>query len=260
MTALPGLTLRRETGRFTVPGLEAMGVRASWTTREHDMAFEAPGRLSALRRLGIDTARLVCPSQVHGARVAAVAQEERGRGVRHRRTALPETDALITATPGTALSVLTADCLPVFLAAAGGGAGRDRRAIGLIHAGWRGLARRIVARTVRRLAQEYGVRSGSLVAVLGAAIRPCCYEVGEEFPKRFPRSVLRRGKGVFLDLAAEAALQLRTSGVPYNRIFDSRLCTCCSSDLLFSYRRDGQAAGRSMAILEIAGHGLPFAE
>jgi YfiH family protein len=256
-----GLTIRREAGRFTVPLLEEGGYGASWTTREHDLAFEAPGRRTALRRLHIDPRRLVCPSQVHGERIAAVGRRQQGRGAGGRRTALPDTDALITDTPGTVLSVLTADCLPVFLAAAGSifscaaacgqAADRPARAAGLIHAGWRGLKRRIVFKTVRKMREAYGIPAVRLTAVLGPAIRPCCYEVGEEFLSAFPASASRRNGRFVLDLAAEATRQLISAGVSRNHIFDSRLCTYCSGGLLASRRRDGEEAGRSLSTLEI---------
>ncbi len=244
--SLSGLTIRREAGCFTVPFLEGMRLRASWTTREHDLALGAKGRLAALRRLGIDAKRLVCPSQVHAGRVAAVGRREWGCGARRRRTALRGTDALITQTPGTILSVLTADCLPVFLAAS-----RGPRAAGLVHAGWRGLKKGIAAKTVRRMIQEHGLRPSALIAVLGPAIRPCCYEVGESFLGVFPASARRRNGRVTMDLAAEAARQLQAAGMSSNRIFDSKLCTCCSSQLFYSYRREAEEAGRSLSTLEI---------
>ncbi len=247
--------VRREAGCFSVPLLEGMGFLASWTTREHDLGFEARGRLAALRRLGIDAKRLVCPSQVHADRIAAVGRKERGRGANSRRTALKDTDALITDTPGTILSVLTADCLPVFLVAGGGRAGGDQarggQAAGLIHAGWRSLRKRIVVKAARKMAREYGIRPRILTAVLGPAIRSCCYEVGDDFLSIFPASATRRRGKVYMDLAAEAARQLATAGVPSNRIFDSRLCTCCSGHLFYSRRRDTEETGRSLSTLEI---------
>ncbi len=244
--SLSGLTIRREAGCFRVPFFEGMGLRASWTTREHDLGFEEKGRQAALRRLGIDAKRLVCPAQVHADRIATVGRRERGRGAQSLRTALKATDALITDTPGTILSVMTADCLPVFLAAP-----RGARAAGLIHAGWRGLEKGIAAKTVRRMIKEYGLQAGALIAVLGPAIRPCCYEVGDSFLSVFPASAHRRNGRVTMDLAAEAARQLQAAGVRPNRIFDSRLCTCCSSRLFYSYRRDAEEAGRSLSTLEI---------
>ena len=241
-----GLTIRREAGCFKVPLFEEMGLCASWTTREHDLGLKAWGRAAALRRLGIDAKRLVCPLQVHADRIAAVGRRQRGRGSQGRPTVLPATDALITNTAGTILSVLTADCLPVFLATARGPA-----AAGLVHAGWRGLEKGIVAKTVRRMIQKYGVEAAGLVAVLGPAIRPCCYEVSESFLGAFPVSAQRRNGKVTMDLAAEAARQLLTAGVPSNRIFDSKLCTRCCSHLFYSYRREGAQAGRSLSTLEI---------
>ena len=87
-------------------------------------------------------------------------------------------DALITATPGLACCVLTADCLPVLLAAA------DGSEVGIAHAGWRGMANGIIANTVRGMSAS----AGQLVAWLGPAIGPCHFEVGPEVKEEFQQS------------------------------------------------------------------------
>ncbi|HEX5123132.1 MAG TPA: peptidoglycan editing factor PgeF [Rhodanobacteraceae bacterium] len=87
----------------------------------------------------------------------------------------PEADAAITRLPGRVLAILTADCLPVFLAADEG------TAIGLAHAGWRGLSAGVIECTIARL----GVAPASLVAWLGPAIGARSYEVGDEVRDAF---------------------------------------------------------------------------
>jgi purine-nucleoside/S-methyl-5'-thioadenosine phosphorylase / adenosine deaminase len=87
----------------------------------------------------------------------------------------PEADAAVTHQPGRVLAILTADCLPVFLAT------DDGTAIGIAHAGWRGLVAGVIEATISQL----GVARASLVAWLGPAIGAKSYEVGDEVRAAF---------------------------------------------------------------------------
>ncbi len=156
-----------------------------------------------------------------------------------------EGDALVTASPGLALAVGTADCVPVAV----GGEG----ALALIHAGWRGLTAGVVAAAVARL----GRPPTSLAAWIGPAIGPCCYEVGWDVARQVAAtttgSILRedpdRGRP-HLDLQAGVAAQLAVAGVGVADAVGS--CTRCSPEL-WSYRRDGRHAGRNLAFAWLAG-------
>jgi len=147
-------------------------------------------------------------------------------------------DALITAEPWTALTVRTADCLPVALAAAG--------AVAMVHAGWRGLAADVLAFTVGRLRAEFGARPDALDAVVGIGIGPCHYRVGPEVVAALGRHPVAvdawRGDGV-VDLARYAAGRLSALGLDPARVRVLPGCTACSPEY-HSYRRDGAAAGR----------------
>jgi polyphenol oxidase len=167
--------------------------------------------------------------QVHGARV--------------QRTAVPagesieDADGQATATAGVAPLVLTADCLPVAIAA--------DDAVAMVHAGWRGLAGGVLAEGVAAL-RELGVR-GPLAAAIGPGAGPCCYEVGEEVHAAFAAhgDAVRLGRR--LDLKAIARGELERSGV--EEIHDIALCTMCTDpSLFFSHRRDGGVTGRQAGI------------
>jgi YfiH family protein len=154
-------------------------------------------------------------------------------------------DGLLTAERGVALTVRTADCLPVGLA------GAD--VVALLHAGWRGLAADIVGAAVRRLWAEYGAAAKELEAVVGVGIGPCHYEVGPEVVDALARREVvgapwRRERAV--DLAAWARGRLEALGVPANAITVVPGCTACTPDY-HSFRRDGLSAGRqwSAAVL-----------
>lgn len=178
-------------------------------------------RRRACAAAGVDAERLSFNRQVHTAEVhEAGAQRRGGPG-----------DGLWTDVPGVPMLALTADCLPIAVARTCG-----TRALAVLHAGWRGLSGGIVAIGVAKLGD------GPKAAVVGPAIGPCCYEVGDEilqrYRARFGPSVLR---GRNLDLWRATELALREAGVSHVHRFD--LCTICNPDLFFSYRRDGTPRG-----------------
>lgn len=168
--------------------------------------------------------------QVHSDRVLAAREGFCGRG-----------DALWTGQPGLALSVITADCVPLLLAGGGRAAA--------VHAGWRGVVAGVVERAVAAL----GVAPGELAAWIGPAIGVCCYEVGEEVAERVAAAsqpgVVAPGAGrggrPHLDLAGAVRHQLVHAGVPEPRIV--LRCTRCDPERLWSYRREGDGVGRNIA-------------
>jgi hypothetical protein len=151
----------------------------------------------------------------------------------------------MTSQEGIVLSVLTADCLPVFLIDS------EKKVVAIVHAGWRGLKGRIISRVLATMRQAYGSRPQDMGAAFGPAIRSCCYQVGEEFLSFFPAAARRAGKDVFMDLALAARMELEAGGVGAERILDSRLCTFCRGDEFHSYRRSGSAAGRCMSAIAL---------
>lgn len=182
----------------------------------------------------------------------------------------PAADALLTQEPGVLLSVRTADCLPVLIA------DTQRRAVAAVHAGWRGTLQHIVGKTVGEMQRSFGSRSRDLVVALGPSIRACCYVVGQEvreaFRGRFTQSdaFFRAGPGASasstgtppqhkpstgpefcLDLITAAQAQLAEAGVPPGQVHVLDFCTSCRTDLFFSYRKEGAATGRMMAVVGI---------
>jgi YfiH family protein len=156
-----------------------------------------------------------------------------------RAGVLGEGDALLENTPGSAIAVKTADCVPILLV--------DPRhhAVAAVHAGWRGTAAEIVRRAVEHLRREFDAASSDLEAAIGPAIGPCCYEVGPEVAAHFPKSLETGNPGrPHVDLAGANRRQLLTSGLDPARIYTSGLCTMCLPDEFHSYRRDKQDAGR----------------
>jgi YfiH family protein len=152
-----------------------------------------------------------------------------------------DADALVTRTPGLALSIRTADCYPILLA------DPVTRSIAAIHAGWRGTADRIVRRTIAQMHLAFGSVAADLHAAIGPGIGVCCYEVGADVARRF--DVEGRAK---IDLAEANRRQLVESGVPAVQIHSIGRCTHCEPELFHSYRRDGGQAGRMVSFIRVA--------
>jgi len=176
--------------------------------------------------------------QVHSARTLVVESVNGFAG---------EGDALISATPGQYLSIRTADCVPVLIAAP------DRRVIAAAHAGWRGTAARILRRTVELLVREWDVDPRQIVAAIGPGIGPCCYEVGAEVAALFEESVRRPSTGgkVFLDLIEANRRELLETGVRPGQIDVANLCTRCCCAEFFSYRAQPGETGRMRNVIGI---------
>ena len=160
-----------------------------------------------------------------------------------------EGDAVITSIPGIMLGILTADCVPVLIA---DGAGR---AVGAVHAGWRGTAARIAETAVLRLIEKFRIEPQRLTAAIGPHIGPCCYEIGEEVACQISddTAILRRSGWLkpHLDLAGANRRQLLRAGIPEEQIETSSLCTKCREDLFHSYRRDGKRMGHMPSVIGI---------
>lgn len=153
-------------------------------------------------------------SQVHGAQVVSV-----DVGGNHG-----DADGLWTTQPRLALSVFTADCVGIVLVAAD--------AVGVAHAGWRGMRAGVIENVVEVM-RHSGHRV--LAAAIGPSIGPCCFEVGREVVDAFPSQVAETTWGttsVDLRLTAERILG---DGVD---VWRSEVCTKCSPGW-FSHREDG---------------------
>ena len=181
---------------------------------------------------------LALVSQVHGAAVHFL--EEKNFPF------LPSPgDGMITRSKKIAMGILTADCLPVFFW------DERKKAAGMAHAGWRGLRQGILLKMAQAF-KAIGARAGSLRIAFGPCIRPCCYEVGEEFRDYFPafyHPASKKGRGS-LDLSAVARDQLQQEGVETASIGDAGICTSCSNDRFFSARKE-KTSERMLSLIQI---------
>jgi polyphenol oxidase len=161
-------------------------------------------------------------------------------------------DASFTSRPGVVAVVMVADCMPVWLS------DRDGRCVGVVHAGWRGLAAGVIQETVRAMRTRLDA-SSELVAFLGPAIGPSQFEVGPEvldaMLTRLPdaaEAFVPRGDRFLADLFALGAKALRQAGV--DTVQGGGVCTYSDPSRFYSFRRD-RVTGRHAALIWIEPRG-----
>ncbi len=210
---------------LTYPALDELpGVTALTTLRESGRANESPDDFLTrvapwlARAVGAPEACFIAGRQVHGDRHVIITADNMPRPGTLRR--FDDTDALMTAQPGVALIVLTADCLPIFLA------DPAARAVGLMHAGKVGTRKQIASRVARAFFAHLGARPEHTVALIGPSIGDGCY------PQR---------------LWEENVAQLEAAGI--GRIVEPGLCTRCNLSEFYSYRAEKGFTGRMLSAI-----------
>ena len=158
-----------------------------------------------------------------------------------RSGSLGDGDALIDNTPGRLIAVKTADCIPILIV------DPRQRAVGAVHAGWRGTVQMIAARAIQDMQGRFSSRPDELLVVIGPGIGKCCYEVGPEVARQFAEFV---DSNRHVDLPSANRHQIAGCGVPLDHIYIANLCTMCHSEF-HSFRRDKQQAGRMLSVVGI---------
>jgi YfiH family protein len=228
------------------------GLRHGVTTRAgpafgRDGASAESAAAAAAAAAALDLEDVAWTQQVHGGTVLRV----RDAGL------AGEADGLVTDRPGLAVLGRGADC-PLVLVA--GRRPDGTAAVGFAHASWRSTVRGITATVLQRLREELGVDPATVTAGIAPSAGPCCYEVGpevrEEALDRLGTGAARFfapvGEGWHLDLWSANLAQLTAAGVPAARVFGSGLCTICQGERFWSWRAQGEAAGRFAALIGVA--------
>lgn len=235
-------------GFFTRKGGTSSGIFAGLNcgTGSSDQADAvAMNRARVAAAMDVKPESLITVNQVHSADVVAVQGPMTDR---------PRADAMVTATPGVGLAILTADCQPVLFC--------DRRAgvIGAAHAGWRGAFDGVLEATLDAM-EALGASRKDTVAVIGPCISQTAYEVGPEFLDTFrdedPQNTRffanGRGDRMLFDLPAYGLHRLRAAGIGHAEW--TRHCTHSDSERFYSYRRATQAKeadyGRLISVIRL---------
>ena len=224
-----------------VSGFTDLGFTAFTTTRQagtFNLASQEPaasvfGRwMGLVESLAPQASRLATALQVHGERILEHSDERWSGWLRDTSGA----DGHLSATPGTAMAVTIADCVPIFLAHPSGvGA--------ILHSGWKGTAAGIVRRGLERFAQR-GLRARDVLVHLGPAICGSCYEVGPDVYLAVTGERVESPRPV--DLREVIASQARQAGAT---VSISQWCTRCHNERFFSHRAGD--SGRQLGVLVV---------
>ena len=206
-----------------------------------DRASVQTNRRAVAAALGKADSKLITLRQIHGDDIVEVGHIA-GSGI--------EADGLWTRDPKAVIAVLVADCVPILFAHAEG------RAVGAVHAGWRGTKAKIGAHMVRRF-EKAGFTAADLRVAIGPAIGPCCFEVGgdvfEELFAVFPDiagAFHPSMDGGHVDLWTLNQQMLQDAGISRDHIEVIDRCTLCS-DGFFSHRRDKGDTGRQAGVIAL---------
>ncbi|MGL5695113.1 MAG: peptidoglycan editing factor PgeF [Peptostreptococcaceae bacterium] len=164
-----------------------------------------------------------------------------------------EADALVTNLKQAPLLVFTADCVPIAII------DKKNKAIGNVHAGWRGTYAQIAKNTIDTMKKEYNTNVEDLVCVIGPSIGPCCYEVSKELVEKFNTIltnydekfyIIKEGK-YYLDLWKINEYILKECGVKESNIINLNICTSCNCDKFHSYRIHEKTQKRIGMLIQI---------
>jgi YfiH family protein len=199
--------------------------------------------------IGVSADSLVLTAQTHTDHIRKVGRVDRGEGIIKKTFA--DVDAIMTDEPGVTLVTFHADCTPIYVA------DPVRRAVCLIHAGWRGTVQNIAGKAVAAMVREYECRPEDLMAAIGPSAGPCCYEVSQEVGRAIDEAggggCLQYKEGhekPFADLWTANRNMLLAAGVRPEHITVAGECTC-HEELYFSHRRQGTQRGSMAAFLSI---------
>ncbi|MDD5726312.1 MAG: peptidoglycan editing factor PgeF [Patescibacteria group bacterium] len=174
--------------------------------------------------LDLDTNNLVAGYLAHGTHVQRVAEIDRGK-------IIPDTDGLVTDSRDVILTVTAADCLPIYFF------DPKHRAIGLAHAGWKGVLNEMSGQMVQAMQSSFGTEPADLEVYIGPHNRH--YNVLKDRADlfmSFSNFVIQEGDAYQLDLSGIVKLQLANAGVTHVQI--SPECTHCETEKCFSFQRD----------------------
>jgi YfiH family protein len=227
---------------LTLDRLSAAGLPHATTTRHcpGTPGGDPPFGVEAGTALGAGVAAVAFARQVHGAHVVRATTGG----------ALGEADAIVTTAPAQPIAVVSADCLPIVLY------DPEAAALAVAHVGWRGTVKHTPRAAVAALAR-LGAAPARMLAAIGPAIGPCCYEVdrvvidplGAAFPS-IDAWITAKGSGKWmLDLWAVNEWALADAGLDRANVLNARLCTACRTDLFYSYRKGHRGRLITLAML-----------
>ncbi len=210
--------------------LEQAGVKHAFGLKKYSL-------IDYLIDFEIPSAKFFKTNQMHGDNIVVLKSVS-------DKDVLIEADAFVTSEEGVVPFVRTADCVPILLS------DPVKGIVAAVHAGWRGTAKEIVAKTVAFMSEKFGSSSENICAAIGPAIGASCFEVGAEAVeglKTFSRFIIPKDDNKFLvDLKKINSAQLLSCGV--SKIDTLDICNHCDTRFA-SYRRDRYDSARQVSFI-----------
>ncbi|MDD5039812.1 MAG: polyphenol oxidase family protein [Patescibacteria group bacterium] len=197
-------------------------------------SYDIPNRTTFFNKQKISPISVVYANLSHGTTVAIIKNK-------YERQPTIKCDGLLTTLSDVYLSITVADCFPVYIF------NPAVYSVGIIHAGWRGIAKGIVKKAIESLKSTHADISSYLVG-LGPGIHAChfCMTPRDAKPfKNTPYIIDSSASQWHIDLSAAIKDQFIDAGIPQNNIEDSKICTYCTPSC-FSFRRDNNRNLRTM--------------
>ncbi|MCO5231600.1 MAG: peptidoglycan editing factor PgeF [Chitinophagales bacterium] len=155
-------------------------------------------------------------------------------------------DAFITHQKNLFLTIGIADCTPILIY------DPITQSVGAAHAGWRGTVKKIGAKTIQKMQENFGTQPKDCFVFIGTCIDACHFEVGDEVAEQFSQQFIYHYPGstkAHIDLKSANFQQLVDIGVPENQIEISPFYTITDNDKYFSYRKENGLTGRMLAVI-----------
>lgn len=202
--------------------------------------------------LDFDINRFVLCHQTHTTNIKVVTEQDIGMGVT-KTSSIQNIDGLVTNT-NAQLTVFCADCTPILLL------DPNKKAVGAVHAGWRGTVNSIAQKAIQKMIENYGTNPRDIIAGIGPSIGQCCFQVDDPVVNEF-RQKLHFAEDVIvndtipgkykIDLWETNKRILMDCGVLEQNIELSGICTMCHTDLFYSHRVMGNDRGNMIGVIAL---------
>lgn len=209
----------------------------SYTVRDNKQSV-TENRTSFFNEIGLESEAVAFQKQIHGDGITVVIKGGN----------CGESDAMVTGKKDIGIAISTADCCAIFIY------DPVMEVITGVHSGWRGTAKKILSKVLNFLSDNYDSKPEDLICYLGPSIQQQNYEVGSDVAEQFESTYIKKSAGeYFLDIPQINYDILLNYGVSKHNIQVSQLCSYGYSELLHSYRRDGEKSGRALGVIAMKG-------
>lgn len=183
--------------------------------------------------LNITRENIYTASQVHGVEVTRIINQK------VEDISKIAKDGLITNRRGIVLATYHADCVPIYFY------DKMKKVIGIAHSGWKGSLNNISKEMIDEFQNEFNSNLDDIIVAIGPSISSYCYEIGRDvemlFREKFVDAnniIIIKDNKMYLDLWEINKINLLNKGIKEENIIESKFCTSCNNDILYSYRKE----------------------